>query len=87
MQLWGGGSQPGGGGPQRQRRRTRDSIRPIRLTVTLGLKILTHSRKSGIFSYNQSRTGFVTSAMYTPSSYNFSQNNVKYGPMKWHVLW
>ncbi len=31
----------GGGGPPRRRRR-RDSIRPIRLTVALGLKISTH---------------------------------------------
>ncbi len=46
--TWGGGggsasqgwgvSQPGGGGPPRQRQCRRDSIRPIRLTVALGLK-------------------------------------------------
>ena len=36
-----GGSQPGGGGPPWQWQCRRDSIRSIRLTVALGLKILT----------------------------------------------
>ncbi len=43
--TWGGGSQPGGGGPPQQQRHVHDSIRPIRLTVALGLKILDKFRK------------------------------------------
>ncbi len=42
MQLWGGGVVSQGGGPPWQWWQcTRDSIRPIRLTVALGLKIKT----------------------------------------------
>ncbi len=45
-----GGVSQGGGPPhQRQRKGRRDSIRPIRLTVTLGLKIGANIPKSHFF--------------------------------------